>query len=66
MSEKITVNPNIHFGKPCVSDTRITVQNVLELIGEGISFDKIIQDYYPDLRVDDLILNLHIKNSNES
>jgi uncharacterized protein (DUF433 family) len=54
MSEKITVSPNIHFGKPCVSGTRITVQNVLELIGEGISFDKIIQDYYPDLRIEDI------------
>jgi uncharacterized protein (DUF433 family) len=54
MSERITVNPNIHFGKPCVADTRITVQNVLELIGEGISFDKIIQDYYPDLQLEDI------------
>jgi uncharacterized protein (DUF433 family) len=54
MSVRIAVNPNIHFGKPCVAGTRITVQNVLELIGEGISFDKIIQDYYPDLQIEDI------------
>lgn len=54
MAERIAVNPNIHFGKPCVAGTRITVQNVLELIGEGISFDEIIQDYYPDLQVEDI------------
>jgi uncharacterized protein (DUF433 family) len=54
MAERIAVSPNIHFGKPCVAGTRITVQNVLELIGEGISFDKIIQDYYPDLQVEDI------------
>jgi uncharacterized protein (DUF433 family) len=54
MSERITVNPGIHFGKPCVAGTRITVQNVLELIGEGISFDEIIQDYYPDLQIEDI------------
>lgn len=54
MSERITVNPNIHFGKPCVAGTRITVQNVLELISEGISFDEIIQAYYPDLQVEDI------------
>ena len=36
--ERITVDPNIHFGKPCISGTRITVQSVLELVNEGLSF----------------------------
>jgi len=52
--ERIAVNPNIHFGKPCVAGTRITVQSVLELLAEGISFDEIIRDYYPDLQVEDI------------
>ena len=30
MKERITVNPQIHFGKPCVSGTRIPVQEVLK------------------------------------
>lgn len=54
MKERISVNPNIHFGKPCIAGTRITVQNVLELIREGISFEEIIQDYYPALEVEDI------------
>ncbi len=54
MRERITVNPNIHFGKPCVAGTRITVQNVLELVKEGLSFAEIIQDYYPDLEIKDI------------
>ena len=54
MTDRISVNPNIHFGKPCVADTRITVQNVLELVREGLSFSQIIQDYYPDLQVEDI------------
>ena len=54
MVERITVNPKVHFGKPCVAGTRITVQSVLELLSEGLSFDAIIQDYYPDLTVDDI------------
>lgn len=54
MKERIQVNPNVHFGKPYVAGTRIPVQNVLELVREGIPFDKIIQDYYPDLQVDDI------------
>ncbi|HEX8369545.1 MAG TPA: DUF433 domain-containing protein [Pyrinomonadaceae bacterium] len=54
MNERISVNPNIHFGKPYVAGTRITVQNVLELINEGLSFEKIRQDYYPELEIEDI------------
>ncbi len=51
---KISVNPQIHFGKPCIEGTRITVQSVLELLNEGLSFSIIIQDYYPDLQIEDI------------
>jgi len=54
MTHRISVNPNVHFGKPCVSGTRIPVQSVLELISEGISFDEIIRDYYSELSSDDI------------
>lgn len=54
MESKIEVNPNIRFGKPCVSGTRITVEQVLELINEGISFHEIINNYYPNLTENDI------------
>jgi uncharacterized protein (DUF433 family) len=54
MRERIEVNPNIHFGKPCVAGTRIPVQSVLELVREGIPFEEIIKNYYPDLQVEDI------------
>jgi len=54
MKDRITVNPQIHFGKPCVVGTRIPVQNVLELVREGIGFAEIIHDYYPDLQPEDI------------
>ncbi len=54
MIERITVDPEVHFGKPCVAGTRITVQSVLELLDEDLSFDQIIQDYYPDLTPEDI------------
>lgn len=54
MKDRIAVNPNIHFGKPCVTGTRIPVQSVLELVREGVSFDQIIREYYPDLKPDDI------------
>jgi uncharacterized protein (DUF433 family) len=54
MQYRISVNPQIHFGKPCVAGTRVPVQNVLELVREGLSFSQIIADYYPDLTVEDI------------
>ena len=54
LMDRISVNTQIHFGKPCVTGTRITVQNVLELLNEGLSFQDIIRDYYPDLQVADI------------
>ena len=54
MKQRIAVDPNIHFGKPCVAGTRIPVHNVLELVREGLSFEELSQDHYPDLEVADI------------
>lgn len=54
MTDRITVDPQIHFGKPCVAGTRIPVHSVLELVREGIPFSEIIRDYYPDLSDEDI------------
>jgi uncharacterized protein (DUF433 family) len=54
MKDRIAVNPKIHFGKPRVVGTRIPVQSVLELVREGLGFDQIIRDYYPDLEEQDV------------
>jgi uncharacterized protein (DUF433 family) len=54
MTQRISVDPRIHFGKPCVAGTRIPVQNVLELVRDGCSFDRIRTEYYPELAVEDI------------
>jgi uncharacterized protein (DUF433 family) len=54
MRDRIEVNPNIHFGKPCIAGTRITLQNVLELTMEGLTFSEIINDYSPALQPEDI------------
>jgi uncharacterized protein (DUF433 family) len=54
MKSRISIHPNTHFGKPCVAGTRITVQNVLELVREGIGTDEIVRTYYPALEPDDV------------
>ena len=52
--DRITIDPKIHFGKPCIRGTRIPVEHVLELVQEGIPFTEIIEKYYPDLAVQDV------------
>jgi uncharacterized protein (DUF433 family) len=54
MTNRITVHPQVHFGKPCVAGTRIPVHNVLELVRDGVSFPEIVRQYYPDLVEDDI------------
>ncbi|MBC7909756.1 MAG: DUF433 domain-containing protein [Pyrinomonadaceae bacterium] len=54
MKDRISVSPTVHFGKPCVAGTRVTVQNILELVRESISFEQIVEDYYPDVEVEDV------------
>lgn len=54
MIDRITVDPGIHFGKPCIAGTRVTVQSVLELLNEGLTFSEIIKDYHCELTVKDI------------
>ncbi len=53
-TKRISINNDVHFGKPCLHNTRIPVYSILELIREGISFNEIMTDYYPDLEIEDL------------
>ncbi|MBW2091115.1 MAG: DUF433 domain-containing protein [Deltaproteobacteria bacterium] len=52
--DRIVIDSNIHFGKPCVAGTRVPVENVLELIQEGITFEEIVRNYYTDLEIEDV------------
>ena len=52
--QRLSVDSRVHFGKPCIKNTRIPVYSVLELVREGISFEVIIKDYYPDITIEDI------------
>lgn len=51
--QRITVNPAIRSGKPCIKGTRITVYDVLEYLAGGMSEDQILGDF-PDLTREDI------------
>ena len=52
--DKIILDTKVHFGKPCIAGTRIKVEDVLELVEEGIPFAEIVDKYYTDLSIDDI------------
>lgn len=50
---RITIDPAVCHGKPCVRGLRYPVETLLELLSSGMTFDEILQDY-EDLERDDL------------
>jgi len=51
--ERIVSDPEICLGRPTVRGTRITVDFILRLIGEGLTAKEIVRDY-PELSLDDI------------
>lgn len=51
--ERITVNPKIMGGKPCIRGIRITVGAITGLLSTGKTNDEILE-LYPDLEKEDI------------
>ncbi|MCL6560076.1 MAG: DUF433 domain-containing protein [Firmicutes bacterium] len=51
--QRITVDPNICFGKPCISGTRIWVSLILDFLADRMSTQEIIAEY-PQLTEEDI------------
>jgi uncharacterized protein (DUF433 family) len=50
---RITVNPNLCFGKPCIRGQRIWVSIVLDFLASGMTIAELLEDY-PSLEVADI------------
>lgn len=53
VSNRITIDPNVRFGKPCVRGTRITVGDVLGYLAGGMTESDLLADF-PQLTHDDI------------
>ena len=51
--ERITIDPRIRSGKPCIRGTRITVADVFDYLGGGMTIPEVLDDF-PDLTADDI------------
>jgi len=52
--DRITINPDICHGKPTIRGLRYPVQNILELLASGMTYDEVLADY-EDLEKEDLL-----------
>ena len=50
---RISIDPAVRFGKPCVRGTRLSVGDVLEYLAAGMSEVAILADF-PQLTRDDI------------
>ncbi len=44
-SRLITIEPGKRSGKPCIRGLRITVQDILEYLADGMTEDEILEDF---------------------
>ena len=51
---RITIDPAVCHGKPCVRGLRYPVETLLELLSSGMTIDEVLADY-EDLDRDDLL-----------
>ena len=52
--QRITHNPEICHGKPCIRGLRYPVKFILELLSSGMTIEDILADY-DDLESDDIL-----------
>lgn len=53
-ASRISIDPTVRFGKPCVRGTRITVGDVLSYLASGMTEAQILADF-PSLKQEDIL-----------
>jgi uncharacterized protein (DUF433 family) len=44
--DRIEINPEVLAGKPVIKGTRLSVQFIVGLLGQGVTMEEILQEYY--------------------
>ncbi len=51
--KRISINPDVCFGKPCIRGTRIWVSLVVDSLADGVSETELLE-VYPQLKIEDI------------
>ena len=54
---RVTADPGVCGGRPCIRDTRIEIAIILDGLAEGLTIEDII-DHYPQLTREDILAAL--------
>ena len=54
---RLSIDPNVCFGKPCIRGTRIWVSMILDMLADGMTTDQVIAEY-PQLAAEDVLAAL--------
>ena len=56
--DRITIDPEICHGKPCIRGMRWPVEVIIDLLGSGMSIEQILEDH-PELEREDILASLN-------
>lgn len=65
ISSYISINPEIRFGKPCITGTRIAIVDILQWLASGMTEQEILEDY-PSLKKEHILAALAFAANRES
>jgi uncharacterized protein (DUF433 family) len=65
VAANISINPDIRFGKSCITGTRIAVADILQWLASGMSQEEILSDY-PSLKTEHILAALSFAANRES
>ena len=53
LEKRISIDPEIQHGKPCIRGTRIPVYIILEMLEHGLTINEILEEH-PHIKEDDV------------
>ena len=60
--QRISIDPNVCFGKPCIRGTRIWVSLILDFLANGMTINEILEEY-PHLAHEDVLAAISYKQT---
>jgi len=61
----ISINPEVRFGKPCIVNTRIAVNDILQWLASGMTHQQILEDF-PALKEEHILASLQFAANREA
>jgi len=61
----ISIDTEVRFGKPCITGTRIAIEDILKWLASGMTTEEILEDF-PSLKKEHILAALDFASERES